>query len=224
MTFFVRAYLRASTKEQDAKRAKKSLEDFAENHKLSICSFYIENESGAKLERPELFRLLDDCKSGDVLLVEDIDRLSRLDAKDWERLKSLIKHKNVRIVAVNVPTTHISIKSSAGDFDSRMMGAINDMLIEILAAVARRDYEQRRERQAQGIARAKEKGKFKGRKINEKLYKSIIKLSETGHTYKQIIETLAKEKMKKDNTISVNVVSIFEASRVESNRVESSRV
>lgn len=191
MTVFVRAYLRASTKEQDAERAKKTLEDFAQSKNLDICNFYIENESGAKLQRPELFRLLGDCKPGDILLIEDIDRLSRLNAKDWEKLKQTIKRKDVRIVAVNVPTTHTAIKSSADDFDNRMMGAINEMLIEILAAVARRDYDQRRERQAQGIAKAKKEGKFKGKKIDEKLYRAIIRLSETGHTYQQIIDTLS---------------------------------
>ena len=190
MTYFVRAYLRASTKEQDAERAKKSLEDFAKANHLDICSFYIENESGAKLDRPELFRLLNDCKPGDILLVEDIDRLSRLNTKDWEKLKAVIKLKDVRIVAVNVPTTHTMIRSSVDDFDNRMMGAINDMLIEMLAAIARRDYDQRRERQAQGIAKAKDQGKFTGRKTDFEQYKSINKLLSSGHTYNEIVKLL----------------------------------
>jgi DNA invertase Pin-like site-specific DNA recombinase len=47
---------------------------------LCIAARYMENESGAKLDRPELFRLLADCDPGDVLLVEQVDRLSRLTA------------------------------------------------------------------------------------------------------------------------------------------------
>lgn len=191
MTYFVRAYLRASTKEQDARRAKKSLEDFAEEKNLNICSFYIENESGAKLQRPELFRLLDDCKSGDILLIEDIDRLSRLNGEDWDKLKTLLKAKNVRVVAVNVPMTHSALNSSdANDFDGRMIGAMGDMMIDMLAAVSRRDYEQRRERQAQGIAKARSEGKFVGRKKNLKLYDSIMKLINSGYTYQNIIDLL----------------------------------
>ena len=103
MTPFIRAYLRASTHEQDATRAKNVLNTFASNQKLVICNYYIENESGAKLQRPELFRLLADCQSQDVLLVEDVDRLSRLTAEDWDALKTIIKSKNIRVVAVNVP-------------------------------------------------------------------------------------------------------------------------
>ncbi len=57
------------------------------------------------------------------------------------------------------------LASGHNDFDSRMFSAINDMLLDMLAAVARRDYEQRRERQQQGIARAKREGKYKGRQL-----------------------------------------------------------
>jgi hypothetical protein len=70
---FVRAYLRASTTEQDATRALDTINTFAIERGLSICNYYIENESGSKLERPELFRLLKDCQQNDILLVEDVD-------------------------------------------------------------------------------------------------------------------------------------------------------
>ena len=187
MKNFVRAYLRASTKEQDAKRAKTTLTDFAKEHNLVICNWYIENESGATLKRPELFRLLDDCHSGDIMLIEDVDRLSRLNTSDWEQLKRLIKDKTIRIVAVNVPTTWMQAKSSAEeDFDNRILSAINEMLIEMLAAIARRDYEQRRYRQSQGIEKAKREGKFKGRKRDTDQYKSILKMLGSGCTYKEI--------------------------------------
>lgn len=68
-TNFVRAYLRASTAEQDASRALETIEAFARERGLIICSYYIENESGTRLERPELFRLLRDCQQNDILLI-----------------------------------------------------------------------------------------------------------------------------------------------------------
>ena len=73
-----RAYLRASTDEQDASRARAQIEGFAADRGLPIVGTYVENESGAKLARPELFRLLADSQPGDALLVEQVDRLSRL--------------------------------------------------------------------------------------------------------------------------------------------------
>ena len=69
---FVRAYLRASTSEQDATRARAQLDAFAHERGLAIAAAYVENESGATLARPELFRLLKDCRPGDVLLIEQV--------------------------------------------------------------------------------------------------------------------------------------------------------
>jgi DNA invertase Pin-like site-specific DNA recombinase len=72
-----RVYLRASTDEQDATRARDQLQAFAADHGLDVVGWYVENVSGAKLARPELFRLLRDSKAGDILLIEQVDRLSR---------------------------------------------------------------------------------------------------------------------------------------------------
>ena len=58
MTQLTRCYLRASTDAQDATRARSAVEAFAADHGLTIAGWFIENESGAKFARPELFRLL----------------------------------------------------------------------------------------------------------------------------------------------------------------------
>ena len=178
---FVRAYLRASTSEQDASRARDALEQFAAEHGQHIACEYLENESGAKADRPELLRLLKDAKKGDVLLVESIDRLSRLPADDWAKLKAAIDSKGLRIVALDLPTSHQGIADTKGDeFTGRMLAAINSMLVDMMAAIARKDYEQRRERQAQGIAKAKEEGRYKGRPVDEDLHKRVRELLAAG--------------------------------------------
>lgn len=160
---FIRTYLRASTKDQDATRAHADLHAFAADRGLTVAASYIENESGASLKRPELFRLLADCNAGDVLLVEQVDRLSRLNSEDWETLKTQIKAKQVKIVALDLPTSWSMATASADDIQTRMLDAINGMMLDMLAAIARKDYEDRRRRQAQGIEKAKAKGAFRGR-------------------------------------------------------------
>lgn len=178
---FVRTYLRASTSEQDASRARDALEQFAAEHGQHIACEYLENESGAKADRPELLRLLKDAKKGDVLLVESIDRLSRLPAEDWQKLKTAIDSKGLRIVALDLPTSHQGIADTKGDeFTSRMLAAINSMLVDMMAAIARKDYEQRRERQAQGIEKAKAEGRYKGRPVDEDLHKRVRELLAAG--------------------------------------------
>src|SRR5271168_4181972 len=127
---FVRAYLRASTSEQDASRARAQLQVFAADRGLQIASWYIENESGAKLARPELFRLLADSHAGDVLLVEQVDRLSRLDTVDWDRLKVELNTRKVRVVALDLPTSWAMATGKVDDFTARMFEAINGMLLD----------------------------------------------------------------------------------------------
>lgn len=198
---FVRAYLRASTTEQDATRALDTINTFAIERGLNICNYYIENESGSRLERPELFRLLKDCQQNDILLIEDVDRLSRLAGEDWNSLKNMIRQKDIRVVAVNVPTTWLA--SGHCDFDSRMFSAINDMLLDMLAAVARRDYEQRRERQQQGIARAKREGKYKGRQVNQSRYDAINRLIESGSSWSQVQRVLGCSRATISNAVKL---------------------
>jgi len=160
---FVRGYLRASTSEQDAGRAKDQLKAFAAERGLKVAAWYVENESGTKLARPELFRLLADSQPGDILLVEQVDRLSRLTAADWERLKADLTARRVRVVALDLPTSWTMATNASDEFTGRMFEAINGMLLDMLAAVARKDYDDRRRRQAQGQAKAKAEGKYKGR-------------------------------------------------------------
>ncbi|EJM22571.1 recombinase family protein [Pseudomonas sp. GM25] len=178
---FIRAYFRASTKEQDASRARESLEQFAADHDKTIASVYLENASGATADRPEMLRLLKDARKGDVLLVESIDSLSRLPVKDWQKLKATIDSKGLRIVALDLPTSHQGMQDTKDDeFTGRMLGAINSMLVEMMAAIARKDYEQRREHQAQGIEKAKAAGKYQGRPIDADLHKRVEELLAAG--------------------------------------------
>jgi DNA invertase Pin-like site-specific DNA recombinase len=182
----LRAYLRASTKDQDASRAKEDLQRFANEREMKIVSWYIENESGASLARPELFRLLSDCHPGDVLLVEQVDRLSRLNADDWSKLKAEIAAKRVRVVALDLPTSY-QLANAGDDFSSRMLDAINGMMLDMLAAIARKDYEDRRRRQAQGIAAAKAKGEYKGRPEDAKRNAEIMQMLRDGKSWAGII-------------------------------------
>ena len=157
-----RCYLRASTDEQDASRAHAQVEAFAAERGLTVAATYVENDSGAKLARPELFRLIADSRPGDVLLIEQVDRLSRLTDGDWRKLRAQLDAKQIRVVALDLPTSWL-LAASADEFTARMFGAVNGMMLDVLAAVARKDYVDRRRRQAQGQATAKAEGKYRGR-------------------------------------------------------------
>jgi DNA invertase Pin-like site-specific DNA recombinase len=181
----VYGYLRASTKEQDANRAKTELKNFAHKMGTQISCWFMEHESGTKLKRPELFRLLDVAEPGDILLVEQVDRISRLNTKDWETLKNIITEKGIKVTSIDLPTSHQFLKTR-DEFSERMLSAINEMMLDMLAAIARKDYEDRKRRQAQGVQKAKELGKYKGRPIDKSLHTKIESLLKDKKSYSYI--------------------------------------
>lgn len=186
---FIRAYLRASTDDQDAARAASDLQAFASERGLRIASWYTENESGAKLDRPELFRLIRDASAGDVLLVEQVDRLSRLNAEDWEALKLKLAEKRIRVVALDLPTSWLAAtQNGADDATQGLLDAVNRMLLDMLAVVARKDYTDRRRRQAQGIEKAKAAGLYRGRQIDAKRHEQIADLLGRGLSWSKVCD------------------------------------
>ncbi len=64
------------------------------------------------------------------------------------------------------------------------------MLLDMLAAISRKDYEDRRRRQAQGITKAQEGGKYRGRQEYPKLHENIRVLLDSGKSYSEIVSLL----------------------------------
>lgn len=150
--------------EQDALRSKNRLKEFAALHGHRIAGWYVENASGASLNRPELTRMLSDMEPGDVILIEQVDRLSRLNDAGWQILRKEITDKRLSVVSLDLPTSHMALTNAVSDdFTRSMLKAVNGMMLDMLAAIARKDYEDRRRRQSEGISKAKAEGKYRGR-------------------------------------------------------------
>lgn len=176
----VRIYVRASTKDQDAERALSDLITFSNEYGSEYVE-YVENESGTKLNRPILTKLLNESKQGDILLVESVDRLSRLEQSDFEILKQQIKGKGLRLVVADLPTTHVINSGMTGE----ILNVINSMLIDLLATMAKLDNDKRKERIKQGLARSGYKPT--GKKANTAKHDRIKQLLEAGNMTKEEI-------------------------------------
>ena len=158
-------YLRASTADQDCLRALTALQAFAVEHGLNVADVYAENISGTKLDRPELSRLLECANVGDVLLVESVDRLSRLSQDDWYKLKTTIISKGLKLVIADLPTSHMLINDKG--ITGQILSVINNMLIDLMATMARLDQEKRVERIKQGLENKKARGEKVGGKTKD---------------------------------------------------------
>ncbi|MFJ4249425.1 recombinase family protein [Pseudomonas sp. NPDC089741] len=181
-------YLRASTKDQDAHRAKVALETFAIEKGLSITGVYAENISGTKLNRPELIRLLGTAEKGEVLLVESVDRLSRLSQTDWDTLKATIKTKGLRLVVADLPTSHMMVEDKG--ITGQIMEVINSMLLDLMATMARLDQEKRVQRIKEGLKNKREaepEWKPTGKGRNQKKWDRVAGLlKRNGNTMEEI--------------------------------------
>ena len=178
----IHIYVRASTKDQDAERALDSLKEFASTIQDSVKE-YVENESGTKLDRPVLNDLLDKAENGDTLLVESVDRLSRLKQDEFEVLKGRIKEKGLKLVVADLPTTHVLLNTN-DTITSSILNLVNNLLIDLLATMARLDNEKRIERIKQGLERSGYKPT--GKKADTDKHNRIIELNNKGLTKEEI--------------------------------------
>ncbi len=115
------------------------------------------------------------------------DRLSRLNVADWDKLKAEIAARRIRVVALDLPTSWQMTGQARDDIQGRILDAVNAMMLDMLAAIARKDYEDRRRRQAQGIEAAKAQGAYRGRPEKVERNASIVKLLNDGQSWSTII-------------------------------------
>ena len=173
-----RIYIRVSTNEQDLSR-QDALINEAKAQGYYIANVYREKASGARADRPELLRMINDLQPGEVVIAEQIDRISRLPLDEAMRLVEAIKSKGARLsVPGVVDLSDIDAKGIA----KVVMDCMQDMILKMTLQIAREDYEIRRKRQKQGIERAKKKGKYPGRPPDKVKHEAIIAHRTVGRT------------------------------------------
>ncbi len=87
----------------------------------------------------------------------------------------MLHKKELKVISLDLPNSHITFSPQITDeFTGSMINAINSMMMDMLAAIARKDYQDRRRRQAEGIKKAKEEGKYRGRQADSDLHEKSI--------------------------------------------------
>jgi len=93
------------------------------------------------------------------------------------------------VISLDLPTSHVAMTVSASDdFTGRMLDAVNSMLMDMLAAVARKDFDDRCRRQAEGIEKAKAQGVYRGRAVDAVLHQKFLKLREKGFSIRKTVD------------------------------------
>lgn len=175
-----RVYLRVSTQRQDLERQEAIIEH-AKATGYYVAGVYREKASGARADRPELLRLISDLQSGEVVIAEKIDRISRLPLEEAEKLIASIRDKGARLAIPGVVDL-TDLATAADGVAKIVLQSVQDMLLKLALQMAHDDFEDRRMRQAQGISIAKTKGKYAGRKADDDKNKLIIELRKRGNS------------------------------------------
>jgi len=136
-------YARVSTEEQNLER-----QDLGEVDRL-----FSEKKSGSTRERPALAEMVAFVRAGDEVVVHSIDRLAR----DLRDLEVIITELNSKGVTVSFLTERLTF---SGDEDD----ALARLQLQIMGAFSQFERNIIRKRQAEGIAKAKARGVYKGRK------------------------------------------------------------
>ena len=168
-------YVRVSSKDQSLDRQIEQLK------KSEIDYLYQEKASGSNMNRPQLKELLDFIRVDDVVVVTELDRLSRK-ADDITKIINIIKSKGATLEVLSLPSTQ-------GIENKVLKELINNLIIEIYKYQAEAERVKIRERQQQGIEIAKSKGRYKGRKrkfsMNSPQLIQAFKIIDSGESIKQ---------------------------------------
>ena len=147
-------YMRVSTREQNEQRQVIALKEYG----ISPKNIYMDKQSGKNFERPNYKHLMRKLKNGDTLVIKSIDRLGRNYDEILEQWRIITKEKLAYIVVLDMPL--LDTKQNR-DLTGTL---IADIVLQLLSYVAQTEREFIRQRQAEGIAAAKEQGVRFGRK------------------------------------------------------------
>ena len=150
-------YVRVSTAEQNTERQEVMMQE------LGVEKIYVDKMSGKTKDRPALEDMMAFVREGDTVIVESISRFAR-NTKDLLNLVERLTEKKVEFVSKK---ESIDTATPAGKF-----------MLTVFGAMAQLEREQILQRQAEGIALAKERGVYKGRKpieIDDALFAKLYR-------------------------------------------------
>lgn len=146
------AYVRVSSKDQNAERQLIAVTEYGVESK----NIYVDRQSGKDFNRPAYKTLLRKLKPTDVLVIKSIDRLGRNYEEIIEQWRVITKEKQARINVIDMPILNQVNNDLTGQL-------IADIVLQLLSYVAQTEREFIKQRQAEGIAAAKNRGVKFGR-------------------------------------------------------------
>ena len=155
------AYARVSTEAQRTDRQIIAIKEYAKD--IPDDNIFMDKASGKSLERPEYIRLKSMLRTGDELIIKEFDRLGRNKDEVMEELR-WFKANGIIVRMLNIPTSLMDIPKSGKSNNGWVIEMVNNIIIEVYAAVAAEERAKILERTKEGIAAARSRGVYDNRK------------------------------------------------------------
>lgn len=154
------AYHRTSTTDQHLDRGIKEISEYCSQNQIPLCKIYTDQQTGKNFNRPRYQVLKEDIlRPGDTLIVTELDRLGRSKKSTMKELE-YYRDNNIRVMILELPTTCQDFSALENDMAEMLMETINNMLIELYAAMAESELKKKEKRQAEGIEAKKARGEW----------------------------------------------------------------
>lgn len=148
MEEIIYGYARVSTREQNEDRQMIAMQQFG----VAQTHIFLDKQSGKDFNRPAYRRLLNILQEGDTLVIKRIDRLGRNYEDILEQWRIITKEKKAAIVVLDMPLLDTrQNRNLTGTL-------IADIVLQLLSYIAQTEREFIHQRQAEGIAAARQRG------------------------------------------------------------------
>lgn len=152
-------YNRVSSKEQHEDRGNTTIRNFCAEHGFKLEKIYVDKQTGRNFERIRYTVLKEDVlRAGDCVIIPEYDRFGRADETKAEL--EFFKANDIRVIFVDIPTTHIDLSKMENGMAKMILGCINDMLISFYDCLARTELERKQKRQREGYEELRKRGEW----------------------------------------------------------------
>lgn len=153
-------YHRTSTAEQHLDRGIKEITEYCEKNNLPLRRIYTDQQTGKNFNRERYIVMKEDVlDKGDILIITELDRLGRNKKETLNELR-YFKDRDIRVMILELPTTLMDLSALEDSMAAMLMDAVNNMLIELYAAMAQAELEKKEKRQREGIEAKKARGEW----------------------------------------------------------------
>lgn len=185
----VRIYIKAAKDQADIAQ-QEELVMMVNAQGYDVSDIYLE-QAKVGSNRPALDKLLRELEPGEIVVFKNLEHISRLPMEKLEALLEGVRSKKAFIAIPGLIDLSEPESCDQTEIKSLVFKTRQELLQDVILYIARKEYGERRQRQMEGIERAKSKGNYKGKQANLDKHRRVLELRRTTNmTLSEIAEAV----------------------------------